>query len=227
MPESHPLDWPEHWPITPQYDRIRSRFKKHSYIRGRKDLILELERLKADYIVISSNVVTNLNGSPRSQHGEPQDGAVAAWFQWKGLPFVIACDTYIYTWENARAIVKTVEAFRTIERHGASQLLERAVSGFTALPPGADEKPVQPWWEVLGLDVGEDSLINPQVLKAVIADAEHPMRKAVLKMAEALFKVKVSECHPDVPGGSEEKMQEANSAIASARLQLGEKEDGE
>ena len=223
MPEPYPLDWPEHWPITDEDDRTRSRFKRHSYVRGRKDLIQELERLRASYIVISSNVSVNRDGAPRSGHAIPLDGAVAAWFQWKGLPFVIACDTYHETWENARAIVKTVEAFRTIERHGASQLLERAVSGFTALPPGADEKPRRPWWDVLGLDVGEESLINPAVLKAVIADPEHAMRKAVLKMAEALWKVKAAEVHPDL-GGSEEAMVEVNEAIESARAQLGEKE---
>ena len=64
---------------------------------------------------------------------------------------VFACDRYRKIEHNIRAIGKTIEALRGIERWGASDMLERAFTGFEALPQLPDES----WWEVLGLQ--EDS----------------------------------------------------------------------
>lgn len=222
MKGESPLRWPEHWPRT-NYPKD-SRFKETTRLRAWKDLSTELDRFGATHVIVSSNCALNHDGRPRYNAKEPQDGAVAVYFHWKGQPFVVACDTYLWVWENTRAVTKTLDAMRAIKRHGASQLLERAVSGFSALPPARDAKPQRPWWEVLGLDVGEDSLINPDVLKAVIADPDHPMRRGVLKMAEALFRVKASEKHPDL-GGDAEAFAEVNGAIESAREQLGERDE--
>jgi cytochrome c5 len=48
---------------------------------------------------------------------------------------VIACDSYSTVRANMRAVGATVEALRAIQRHGATSLLERAFTGFAALPP--------------------------------------------------------------------------------------------
>ena len=118
-----------------------------------------------------------------------------------------------------QAISKTIEAMRAIERHGASQLLERAVAGFSALPPGQDgapaPEPERPWWEVLGIPQFDGMPISE-----IASDSTHHMRIPMLKMAEAIFKTKVQEAHPD-KGGSNEAMRKLNAAIASAREALG------
>jgi hypothetical protein len=44
-------------------------------------------------------------------------------------PLVIACDSYTKVRWNMRACGATVEALRTIQRHGATELLERAFTG--------------------------------------------------------------------------------------------------
>lgn len=51
--------------------------------------------------------------------------------------------------ENVRAIGLAVNGPQAIDRAGATQILERAYSAFSALPaaPGA----LRPWWEVFGV----------------------------------------------------------------------------
>ena len=99
--------------------------------------------------------------------------------------------------ENVRALEATIEALRRIERHGASALLDQALSGFTALPPASDERPA--WWEVLGL----------------------PARPPALSGAESAYRLKAAQIHPD-RGGDGEGMAALNGAIREARESFGE-----
>jgi hypothetical protein len=52
------------------------------------------------------------------------------------------------------------------------------------------------------------------------SDPHHPMRTPMLKMAEAIYKVKVVDAHPD-KGGSNDAMADLNRAIREARAVLG------
>ena len=62
-----------------------------------------------------------------------------------------ACDRYTSPEANMRAIELTIAALRGITRWGASDMLERAFTGFTALPgAGASEH----WSDVLGVPKG-------------------------------------------------------------------------
>jgi hypothetical protein len=213
-----PLSWPGTWARTPNHRRKSSRFGAIPFGRIRDELFAELQRLPAHRVTLSTNIPLRNDGLPYANRTESDDPGAAVYFSWRGKPFVIACDSYMRTWENVRAVAKTIEAMRAIERHGATQLLERAVSGFSALPPGSGEAPGEPprrpWWEVLGIPkmdgVGFGELAD---------DPRHPMRMPMLKMAEAMFKVKVQEHHPD-RGGSVEAMQELNIAIRQARTVL-------
>lgn len=215
----YPLDWPGGWPRTPWALRKASRFSsKLSFARVRDDMFAELERLGTSHVVLSSDIPITSYGLPRANAREPDDPGVAVYFQWRGKPYVIACDQYELAWENMRAIGKSVEAMRAIERHGASQILERAVSGFTALPgAGAEaEPPSAPWWETLGVNL-DGFGVTPQELAN---DPQHRMRKPVLELVELLWKQKVKTAHPD-QGGSAEEMRDLNRAIADARQALG------
>ena len=162
----------------------------------------ELDLLDTRHLVISSFVPTKRDGLPYANSPEPSDPGVAVYFdryipsprsrrfdEWK--PFVIACDHYTKFRWNLRAIAMTVEALRTIARHGASSMLEQAFTGFAALPPASNG--AKPWWEVLGVD--QTSLF------AVVRDAW-------------LELVKIH--HPDA-GGSTARMAEINAAYEAAK----------
>lgn len=128
----YPLDWPADWPRTTRPER--SRFGRSSFNKARKILLDELRKLHAQEIVLSTNRALKLNGDPYSSHREPEDSGVAVYFYWNGRPHTMACDTYHHDWENMKAIAASVSAMRTMSRHGASPLLERAMGGFAALP---------------------------------------------------------------------------------------------
>lgn len=209
----YPLQWPQGWPRTPDENRRGSRFRT-SLGRARDDLIEELERFCALDVVVYTDVPTRIDGKFYATAREPDDPGIAVYFNWRGKPYQIACDSYESLQENVRALHKTVEAWRTIERHGASQLLERVVSGFSALPPGADgepEEPQEPWWDVF--EIGSLGGATPQ---EVSQDPHHPMRAPILKLAEMVYKTKIKKAHPDL-GGDAAESRRLNAALAQAR----------
>lgn len=216
--DPYPLQWPDHWPRTKPGRRISSRFRNCSVGRGITDVLDELRRFGAKQVVLTSGLRLRLDGIPYAQQAEPDDPGIAVYFQWRGRPYVVACDTYRRSWENLRALSKTIEGMRAIERHGASQLLERAVAGFSALPPGEGAPPPtppeEPWWEVLGMPDLADSYTQ------IASDDTHPMRVPALGMAKALYQSRIANAHPD-KGGSTEQAAALNVAWAQAKEALG------
>jgi DnaJ domain len=200
MIDATPLTWPISQPRTMR--RIDARFKtKMVFVVG--DLVSELRLLGAKDVVISTNAPVSRNGTPYANSNEPTDPGAAVYFdrrvvdnrpghhrdKWKS--FVIACDTYRKLVWNLRAIGMTVEALRTIQRHGASSMLEQAFTGFAALPPA---EYVKPWWEVLGVD-------------------ENATREEIRDAMRELAKIH----HPDA-GGSQARMAEINAAFERSQL---------
>lgn len=146
--EAYPLTWPAGQGRTPPAQRSWHHFKV-SLGRARDELLHELELLGGREVVLSSNIPVRKDGLPYADAREPQDPGVAVYFNRKQKPFVIACDSYNRVLGNLRAIGHTVEALRTIQRHGATSLLEQAFTGFTALPPHIVAE--ASWWDVLGV----------------------------------------------------------------------------
>lgn len=142
--EAFPLTWPAGWKRT-NY-RERSRFKVTPG-RARDQLFEELRRLGANKIILSTNIELRQDGLPYCNRRAPADPGVAVYFQHKGRPMVFACDQWISVEENMWAIMHTIDALRGIERWSASDMLERAFTGFQALPSGEKKT----WWEVLGV----------------------------------------------------------------------------
>jgi len=206
------------WPRTKYVRRRDSKFAKKTFAQHRDFLVAELVRLGASRVVLSTDIPVRQDGLPYARGPQPNDPGAAVYFQWLGNPHVLACDTYHRTWENMQAVGKTIEAIRAIQRHGASQLLKRAVAGFRALGAGESppepEEPSRPWWEVIGVGVVDG--ISPI---QIAGDPNHPMRSPLLKLAEAVYKVKAIDAHPD-RGGSSEAMLELNRAIEQARKAL-------
>lgn len=195
--DAYPLQWPEGWKRW-EGQRDPGRFDGTPGT-VRDMLLLEIDRLvlgresrtrmvRRDLIVISTNMPLRRDGLPMSGRVAPEDPGVAVYFKRDGKPMCFACDKYDRVWKNMRAIQKTIEALRGIERWGSSDMMERAFTGFAALPaPGA-----RPWWEVMGLNGSESK------------DA-----------IRSRFRELARQRHPD-SGGSDQLMAELNEAYKTA-----------
>jgi hypothetical protein len=120
---------------------------------ARDHLMQQLVMMGARYPVLSTNVALRRDGLPYANQPQPADPGVAVYFQWRGKQMTFACDRWEKVEDNVRAIGKTVEALRGIERWGASDMMERAFSAFEALPaPG--QTVTLSCWDVLGIEPG-------------------------------------------------------------------------
>ena len=148
--EAYPLTWPQGWPRKKSYQRSRAKFSTSgrvlSVMEGIQRVLLELERLgvKRDDLVISTEIPTRLDGLPRSDRTVADPGVAVYWRKGKDTR-CMAIDRYDRVADNLAAIAATLEAMRAIERHGGAEILNRAFTGFVALP--APEQ----WWQVLGV----------------------------------------------------------------------------
>lgn len=188
--EAYPLSWPEGWPRTPMHRRGSSRFGKNLGFSQVKELQRELKLLGATKVVISSNVPIRNDGLPYASESKRRydDPGVAVYFMLKGKQLSMARDKYYTPWENIRSLVLTIDGLRSMERHGGSTMMDRAFSGFTALPkPGGAN-----WWEVLKLS-----------------------RDATKTQVQTKYIELARERHPD-QGGSDDQMAELNRARAQA-----------
>lgn len=219
MIEAYPLTWPAGWRRTPEAQRAFGRFNSkeqqyrppaqvggtgYSYTQtkrvtvfdGIQRIIESLNKMGVDRddLIISTNVQTRLDGLPRSGAKEPLDPGAAVYWQAAGQSQrCMAIDRYTKVADNLAAIAATLEAMRAIERHGGAEILNRAFTGFAALP----EKASTPWKDVLELE-------------------SDPTMESV----DRAFKRLVSIHHPD-KGGDPEKFQALVRAREDARRELG------
>ncbi|MFN4360495.1 MAG: J domain-containing protein [Hylemonella sp.] len=200
----YPLQWPAGWKRTAALERSIGRFGKAERSGGypyKRDVTLfqaaarllqELQRMgiHGDDVVLSTNVPTRLDGMPRSDAKAPADpGAAVYWLDDKGQHRCMAIDQYTKVEMNVAALAATIEAMRAIERHGGAAILDRAFTGFAALPAPIRPGMKRDWWDVL--QIPRDSNAD-QVRQA--------------------YRALASKFHPDKPGGSNEKMAELNTA---------------
>ena len=144
--QRYPLTWPASWPRTPDWKRGPSPFKAPPS-KAYTELTQELERLGARNVIISSNLQLRQDGIPYANQPRHNDEGIAVYFTRKGVDMVLACDKFAKREANMRAITLTIDAIRGIERWGSSDMMERAFTGFTALPSSAES-----WWGVLGVE---------------------------------------------------------------------------
>ena len=199
---AYPLSWPVGWRRTQRQYRQRSNFSKArnalSVAEGTKRVLDELRRFGVpDYkVILSTNIQVRLDGLPYSNQKEPQDPGVAIYWKRQGKDQVMATDTYDRVADNLAAIAASLEAIRAIERHGGSQIMDRAFLGFTALP--APEQ----WRDVLEM---------PQ---------DAPTHKTVREVARDHYMRLAKKHHPD-NGGNAEQMARINRAWSDAQRELG------
>lgn len=181
-PNEFPLTWPSGWPRTAKGKRKRGQFRSESrnaitYFAAEKRVIEELKRLGGTRteIICSSNMIRDR---------QPDDPGAAVYFQAPEKPQrVIAVDIYDRVEDNLAAVAATIEAMRAIERHGGATILERAFTGFDALP--APKRP----WQILGV-------------------GEHASEEAI----DAAFRSLAKQHHPDKNGGSDVQFKEITEA---------------
>lgn len=161
-----PLTWPAGWPRTEARRRERARFgtKKRNnwgYSALQEKTINESVEYTLDQlrimgvdrkdVIVSTDLKLRLDGLPYSNQRDPDDtGAAVYWRDRDGNDRVMAIDKYDRIADNLYAIGKTLEALRGIERWGGGQILDRAFSGFTALPSPEMAGGVDPY-ELLGI----------------------------------------------------------------------------
>ena len=193
---AYPLQWPPGWKRMPKHMRTSARFvkKQHagyypsggSYTRNAELSIADgVNRVRAELrrmgvldedLVISSDLQLRLDGFPKSSQREPDDPGVAVYWIDAGESRCMAIDRDDRIADNLAAVAATLDAMRAIERHGGAEILNRAFTGFTALPSSAES-----WWGILG--------VEPNARPAEI---------------EAAYRRRRSETHPDKGGDASE-----------------------
>lgn len=186
--------FPLQWPVgrARDQDPSYSKFKPGNAYQEGQQVFKQLELMGATDIVISSNMQYRADGLPYTRQSVSDTG-VAVYFNHNGEEQCIPCDSWITLEENLRAIWKTIEAMRGIERWGGKSLMNAAFSGFKALPsaivtPPPTDRVKRPWWVVLGVE----------------RDADVPTIKQAYRRAQ-------STAHPDA-GGSSYDFQEVQAA---------------
>jgi hypothetical protein len=221
MIEAYPLCWPNNKPRTPKQARTRAKFSKKEksystdYVYSHSSskaltvaqalsrVTRELEsftrtgrnyRIPPDTIVISTNIKVNRNGLPYSETKQPDDVGVAVYFQLDGKNYCLPCDKWDRVADNLAAIASHLGALRGIERWGVGETHD-VFTGFRALP--STEPAKREWHDILGV-----------------------RWNASYQEAEAAYKKKVVQCHPDKPGGSHEAFIELQEAWAVVEKHL-------
>lgn len=159
---AYPLHWPAGWERHHAAARATARFSKQSYrtssytppggspsrykVKAELSIAEGVERVRSelarmgvadDDLVITSNLELRLDGLPRSNQREPADPGIAVYWRDGVETRCMAVDRYDRVADNLAAVAATLDAMRAIERHGGAEILNRAFTGFTALPaPG-------------------------------------------------------------------------------------------
>jgi hypothetical protein len=144
--EAYPLQWPEGWSRTQSWKRQPGKFDT-TLGKARDGLLAEIKRLGGRHPVISSNLKLRQDGLPYATQPKLDDPGIAVYFDYKTKPMCFACDRYSKQEANLRAIELTIAALRGIERWGASDMIERAFTGFAAI---GHQQPDH-WSDVLGV----------------------------------------------------------------------------
>jgi hypothetical protein len=169
MKQAYPLNWPVGYKRTS--NRIDSKFKQ-SLERAQWEVVNELKRMGVSDVIISTNLRIRKDGGLYTEDLVKivPDPGVAVYFTYKKKEISMCCDRYRRVWENIYALAKGIEALRGMERWGVSDFLDRAFSGFAALPAGPAKKD---WWEVLlcSPDASEEHIKNSYRL---LAKKYHP-----------------------------------------------------
>lgn len=189
-PTRFPLQWPVGWKRTRDGARQPGQFgtTKQSAVgswRSKEPLSIaqavqrlldELDRMgiRERDVVISTDLVLRQDWLPRSGQAMPRDPGAAVYWKDRNGDRCMAIDRYTKVEQNIAALAATIEAMRAIERHGGAAILDRAFTGFTALPAPIVAGMKRPWREVLGI---QGSIVDADFVRRAhrtLAMQHHP-----------------------------------------------------
>lgn len=190
--EAFPLSWPVGWPRTPENKRQQARFSRDGRpltINAAVERLREQKRLmRLNLPVLSTNLELRRDGLPYSNQKKIDSPGAAYYFNWKGVPYCLACDKWNRVADNIAAIAAHMEALRGQNRWGVGSQ-EQAYAGYKRLP----EPEKRNCWTVLGVKEGDR------------------------EGAETNYRGLARGYHPDTAAGSHEAMAELNQAIEEVR----------
>lgn len=166
MTTAYPLAWPPGWPRTAPHARETWPRDSGLTVSGALSLLQdELRRLGATNVVLSSNVTLGAE--------KPADPGVVAYAFYGKKQIAIPCDRWSSVSGNLRAIAKTIEAMRGMERWGAKHMITAMFQGFAAITgPGHFD-----WRAILGIK--PDAAVSVELVqqrKRELAAIHHPDR---------------------------------------------------
>lgn len=190
-----PLKWPDGWARGQARPPLSAGRFQTTFEKSKKRLFHALNKLGAEGVVVSSNMATRLDGTPRGDTARRyiSDNGVAVYFSLKGKSMVMARDAYNTPFDNFHSLTMALEYLQGLERHGGATMLERAFDGFTALSSQSH------WRDVLGF---------------------RPQDTVDRALAESRYKEGAKRLHADTGANAHDAMVKLNAAIAQARQEL-------
>lgn len=188
----YPLHWPDVMPRTPASRRVKSPFRT-GYSKAVENVVKSLQGFQKDSGLRIEHPVLSSNVDLMGRLLNNDAGA-AAWFKMDGQWVAFGVDRFNDTASNVQAIHHIIEARRVELRYGGLAIVRQTFKSFMALPAPA----VRAWREVLGL----------------------PGIRPTAGEIDQAYRIRAKAAHPDVPGGSHEKMAELNAAREAALKEI-------
>lgn len=138
LEQRYPLQWPQGYKRMPShhFPQNSGRFggrETLTFAKARNSLLEELKRIGAKDVIISSNHRVSRDGVV-VETTNIKDHGVAVYFERKGKRLAMARDGFNNTAGNMRSLALAIEGLRQLERHGGAEMMEKAFTGFAALP---------------------------------------------------------------------------------------------
>jgi hypothetical protein len=143
-----------------------------------------------------------MDGQPRADGARRllEDPGVALYFALRGRQMVMARDAYNTVMDNLCSIGLALAHLRGLERHGGASMMERAFTGFAALPPQEAQR--QPWREVMRLQqVDAMGFDKPALLSVVEATYRRLAKSADTTEAMVALNLAVEDARREIGNG--------------------------
>lgn len=194
---------PNTWPgrkRAAEWKPEKSRFKGHNWSRIERELQEEVGRINGKDLTIALDIQNpghfRSDGGIRADARPVTSRVVISFTRPDGKKLVFPCDAYGFWQDNVWAVRLSLEALRSVDRHGVTHG-DQQYEGFAALPPagGSSAMTVDQAFafvaELSGFE--EAALVYPSVFAQAV-------------------KIAQSRAHPD-KGGTDEKFQKLGQAI--------------
>ena len=191
MTSSYPLQWPEGWQRTPNHARKNSSPFQTTFDRARRHLLDQLRMLGARNVVISSWL-------PLRNDGQPRADAARRRIDDPGVA--------VYFTHRKKQMVMARDAYWTV--HDNLRSIGLAIEHLRGLERHGGGTMMDRAFE------GFSALPAPKSWREILNNP------ATLADAEAFYRRRIRDVHPDTENGSHAAAAELNAAMDQARKEL-------